>query len=334
MRYVTIKNIKPGMIVARPLSDEKGNVLINSGNKLSPTIYNRIQSMEIQGLYIEDEISRGIEIENLISPELKRNAMKALMNNDINTAISYAHEIVNDLKRKESLQVNIIDIKNNKNYTYKHCVSSCIYAVIVGLAMGLTEDQLKNLAVAAMLHDIGKFDLPEKLLHKKGKYTADEMQEMRKHPRLAYEKLSSYHNISSVSRNAILYHHENVDGTGYEGVRGDKQTIIGKILHCVDVYDSLTSIRKHREAFSPSEAIEYIMGNVDKMFDKDVVAAFTSKFPLYPIGSTIRLSNNEQAIVYSNEVNNIRPVIRTMQDTLIDLSTDIGYRNVIIVGLD
>lgn len=334
MRYVTIKNVKAGMEIARPLLDEKGNVLLNRGNKLSPVVYNRIMNMEVQGLYVEDEISRGIEIESLIAPDLKRNAIKALMNNDVNKAISYAYEIVNDLKRKESLQVNIIDIKNNKNYTYKHCVSCCIYSVIVGLALGLTEDQLKNLAVAAMLHDIGKFELPESLLHKKSKLTADEMQQMRQHPRIAYDKLTAVHEISSVARNAILYHHENVDGTGYNGVLGDKQTIITKILHLVDVYDSMTSVRKYREAYSPSEAIEYIMGNVGKMFDAEVVAAFTSKFPLYPIGTTIRLSNNEQAIIYSNEVNNIRPVIRTMQDKLVDLSTDIEYRNVIILGLD
>ena len=334
MRYLTIKNVKPGMKLARPVRDEKGNVLLNKGNSLSENIYNRLEKMEIQGLYIDDEYGRGIEIEELIAPDLKVKAMKALMANDYKSAISYAHDIVDDLKYNKTMQVNLIDLKNNENYTYKHCVSCCIYSVVIGVAMGLSEEQLKNLAVAAMLHDIGKFDIPKEILHKKGQFTDEEMKIMKKHPRIAYEKMSQIPETSSVSRNAILYHHENVDGSGYYGLEEDKQTIVAKILHVADVYDALTSLRKYREAYSPSEAIEFIMGNAGKMFDTEVVTAFTKKFPLYPVGATVRLSNNEQAIIYSNYINNMRPVIRTMQDVLIDLSTDVKYRSITIAGLE
>lgn len=326
--------MKPGMILARPLIDEQGNILMNKGGRISPVVYNRIEKMELQGLYIEDEISAGIEIEDLISPELKRNALKALIRQDYHRAVQYAHEIVDCLRLKESLQVNLIDIKNNKNYTYKHCVSCCIYSVVVGLAMNLNEAYLRSLAVAAMLHDIGKFDLPEEIFHKKGKLSDKEMALVKQHPQIGYEKVSEIPEITSVSRNAVLYHHENIDGTGYYGLTEEKQTIVTRILHLVDVYDALTSIRKHREAFSPGEAMEYIMGNLGKMFDKEVVKAFVSRFPVYPVGATIRLSNNERAVIYSNKVNNIRPVIRTMEGDLIDLSTDARYRNVIIIGLE
>jgi len=334
MRYIRIQNIKPGMKLARPLLDEQGNILLNHGATISPLTFNRIHTMEIQGLYIDDEISVGIEIEDLIDPVLKRIALSDLMNKRYDKVLKFAYTVVDDLKRKQSLQVNIIDIKNNKNYIYKHCVSCCIYSVVVGIAMGLTEEYLKNLAVAAIMHDIGKFDMPTELLSKKKTLTDAEKEIVKQHAQKGYDILTEMPEVSSVSRNAVLYHHENVDGTGYFGIPAERQTIVTKILHLVDVYDALTSIRQFREAFTPSEAIEYIMGNTGTMFDKEVVAAFTSKFPLYPIGSTIRLSNNEQGIVYSNEINNIRPVIRTLEGTLIDLSTDISYRNVIIVGLE
>ena len=334
MRYIRIQNIKPGMKLARPLLDEQGNILLNHGATISPLTFNRIHTMEIQGLYIDDEISVGIEIEDLIDSVLKRVALSDLMNKRYDKVLKFAYTVVDDLKRKQSLQVNIIDIKNNKNYIYKHCVSCCIYSVVVGIAMGLTEEYLKSLAVAAIMHDIGKFDMPTELLSKKKTLTDAEKEIVKQHAQKGYDILTEMPEVSSVSRNAVLYHHENVDGTGYFGIPAERQTIVTKILHLVDVYDALTSIRQFREAFTPSEAIEYIMGNTGTMFDKEVVAAFTSKFPLYPIGSTIRLSNNEQGIVYSNEINNIRPVIRTLEGTLIDLSTDISYRNVIIVGLE
>lgn len=334
MRYVRIQNIKPGMKLARPLLDEQGNILLNHGATISPLTYNRVHTMEIQGLYIDDEISYGIEIEDLIDPMLKRVALSDLMNKRYDKVLKFAYTVVDDLKRKQSLQVNIIDIKNNKNYIYKHCVSCCIYSVVVGIAMGLTEEQLRSLAVAAIMHDIGKFDMSAELLSKKKTLTDAEKEFVKQHAQKGYDILTQMPEVSSVSRNAVLYHHENVDGTGYFGISEERQTIVTKILHLVDVYDALTSIRQFREAYTPSEAIEYIMGNTGTMFDKEVVAAFTSKFPLYPIGSTIRLSNNEQGIVYSNEINNIRPVIRTLEGTLIDLSTDISYRNVIIIGLE
>ena len=333
MRYLTVKNLKPGMVVARPLLDEKGNMLLNKGNKISPTVFNRIQTMEVQGLYIEDEISEGIVVENLIDPDLKINAVKALMDNDISKAMLLAKEVVKDLKRQESLKVNLIDIKNNKNYTYKHCVATCIYAVIIGLSFRMTEEQLENLAIAAMLHDIGKFSIDEAVLHKRGKFTEKDMEAMKAHPKNAYETLSLIPEISSVSRNAILYHHENVDGSGYYNVPKDKQTAYTRILHVVDVYDALCSERKYRAAYSPSEAIEYIMGNADKMFDPIVVKALAHSFPLYPVGLTLKLSNGEEAIVYSNEINSMRPVIRTMDGKLVDLSTDPVYRSITIYGI-
>ena len=336
MRYITIKNVRPGMKLARPLLDEQGNILLREGNLLSTLVYNRVQGMEIQGLYIDDEISEGIVPLDLIDPIEKRIAMKNLMNGDLKKVLSFTNMVVDELKRKRTLQVNVIDIKNTKNYTYKHCVSCCIYATVVGVAMGLTEEQLKNLAVAAIYHDIGKLGLPEEILHKKGKLTDEEREVMRTHPQKSYEKLTEIPEISSVSRNAVLYHHENIDGSGYYGIKEEQQTIVTRILRLVDTYDALTSQRKYRPAYSPSEAIEYIMGNAGTLYDKDVVAAFISKFPLYPVGTTVRLSNNEQGIIYSNEINNIRPVIRLLDgsERLIDLSTDISYRNVIIIGLE
>jgi len=333
MRYLTIKNLQPGMTVARPFLDEKGNILLNRGNKITTTIFNRIQTLELQGLYIEDEISEGIFVEDLIGPDLKIEAVKALMDHNILKAVRLAKEVVKDLKRQESIKVNLIDIKNSKNYTYKHCVSTCIYAVVIGLAFKMTEEQLENLAVAAMLHDIGKFDIDEAILHKREKLTTEEMEIMKTHPKNAYDILSTIPEISSVSRNAIYYHHENVDGTGYYKIPKEKQTAFTRILHVVDVYDALCSERKYREAYSPSEAIEYIMGNADKMFDPIVVKALAYKFPLYPVGLTLKLSNGEEAIVYSNEINSMRPVIRTMKGKLVDLSTDPEYRSIIICGI-
>lgn len=337
MRYITVKNLSVGMTLGRDLLDEKGNILLRAGNCITKVVFDRIILLGIQGLYIEDEISKDIVVEDLIDSTLRYNAMKALMNNNIPLAIVYAKKIVNELKKKDSLQVNLIDIKNNENYTYKHCVSTCVYSVIVGLSLGMNEDQLSHLAVAAMLHDIGKFKLPISLLHKEGPFTPKEYNEIKNHAKFSYDESQKYNEISSISRNAILYHHENVNGTGYFSLPADKQTVYVKILHLVDVYDAMNSKRKYRESHTPQESIEFIMGNSDILFDKEIVNIFTQKFPIYPIGLTVSLSNGEKAVIVTNEHNSLRPIIRLLNKKknypLIDLSDNKDYFNVTITGI-
>lgn len=334
MRYSRIENLKAGVTIARPILDEKGNVLLREGNTLSPTVFNRIKNMEIQGLYIQDEVSKDIFVEDLIEYSLRLKAIKSLVDHNIHASIECAKQIVDELKKKESLQVNLIDIKNNENYTFKHSVAVCVYSIIIGLSVGLNETQLDDLAVAAILHDIGKFKLPIELLHKKEKLNHIEYEMIKKHPRLAYEELQQYHEVTSVVRNTVLYHHENADASGYYGVPADKQTIYTKIIHVADVFDALTSIRKYRKAFSPQEAIEYIMGNSGNMFDTEIVDIFTQKFPVYPIGLTVQLSNGEKAVIVTNEHNSLRPIIRLfsekLNNPLIDLSDNKDYFNVTI----
>lgn len=338
MRYMTLKNIKVGMQMAKPLIDENGNVLLKAGNQVSSAVYNRIQKMDVQGLYINDEISAGIEVEDLIRYNLKSDALKALLSKNVKNSISLAKEIVEDLKKSDSLQVNLIDVKNNKNFPQKHCVSVCIYSVIIGLAMKLSEEQLNNLAVAAMLHDIAKFDLPDSLLYKPAPLSPAEEKIMKQLPKVSYEKLSLFNEISSQTRHAILLHHENEDGSGYPfGKKGNEIHLLAKILHVANSFDSLIS-PTYKTPTSIPDAVEYIMGAAGTIFNKEVVNAFVSKFALYPVGTQVKLSNGEIGIVASNEHNNLRPVIRLLNEKLnypfVDLSDNKAYLNVTILGIE
>ena len=338
MRYMTLKNIKIGMQMAKPLIDENGNILLKAGNQVSSAVYNRIQKMDVQGLYVHDEISAGIEVEDLIRYNLKSDALKALISKNIKQSIVLAKEIVEDLRKSDSLQVNLIDVKNNKNFPQKHCVSVCIYSVIIGMAMKLTEEQLNNLAVAAMLHDIAKFDLPETLLYKPAPLSPAEEKIMKQLPKASYEKLSFFNEISSQTRHAILMHHENEDGSGYPfGKKGNEIHLLAKIVHVANAFDSLISPTFKTPTPIP-DAVEYIMGASGTIFNKEVVDAFVSKFALYPVGTQVKLSNGEVGIIASNEHNNLRPVIRLLNEKLnyplIDLSDNKSYLNVTILGIE
>ena len=152
------------------------------------------------------------------------------------------------------------------------CVSNLAYCV--GKQYGLYEDQCHELAVAGMLHDIGKLRVSGYLYGRdEDTLNIEEMKYVRMHPRLGYETLIRYDFSDDVLEN-ILYHHENYDGSGYpENLAGDQIPIGARILRVCDTYAALTSDRPYRSAFDKETAIELMIEEV-KNFDMKVFLDF------------------------------------------------------------
>ena len=133
--------------------------------------------------------------------------------------------------------------------------------------------------------------------------------------------------LSAQIKIAVLYHHENVDGSGYpEGLEGIEQTLFTRILHVADVYDALVSRRPYKEPYSPYEASEYLMGGSGIMFDRHVVATLLKYVPLYPKGKQISLSDGRIGIIMDNsDYHNLRPTVKLMDGTVLDLAERENY---------
>lgn len=330
MYYLQIENLHEGMTLAKSVIGEDGNKLVGEGVTLSANILKRMNALGFQGAYIESPEFEDIVIADIIPDSLRAQAFEALYKHDINRAAAIAVKIAEEIKYKNVLKLDLLDIKNKKNYIFKHCVSVAVYAIVIGVGYGLNIEQLDNLAVAGLLHDIGKLDIRKKVLNANHVYSEKEMDEMKKHPLNAYETLKDYPMISSVTRNSILFHHENIDGSGYYGITGEKIGVFPRILRVADTYDALTAQREYRKAVSPADAIEYIMGNAGTLFDKSIVEIFIKRFPIYPVGFTYRLSNQEIAVIVNNEINPMRPIVRTLAGKEINLAEEVAYRSVMI----
>lgn len=330
MQYLRIENLSPDMQLARSIVGDDGSLLVAAGRRISETILKRMTSMGFQGAYIETPGFEDIVIEDVIPDELRAKAFDALYRNDYLSCDAIGKKMVQEMKFKQTLNLDLLDIKNTKNYEYKHCVSVAVYAVAVGIGFGMSEEQLDNLAIAGLLHDIGKFDVKRRVLRAKHLYNDKEMDEMKKHPMYSYETLQDYPFITSVTRNSILFHHENLDGSGYYGITGDKLGIFPRILRVADTYDALTAQRQYRKAFSPAYAMEYIIANAGTLFDQETVDIFRRQVPIYPTGFTFRLSNNEVCVIASNLGDALRPIVRRMDKITVDLATKPEYRSVMI----
>ena len=136
------------------------------------------------------------------------------------------------------------------------------------------EDHLVHVRRGALLHDIGKMGIPDKILFKGNPLTEEEWLVMRKHPAYAYDMLSRIAYLLPALK-IPLYHHEKWDGTGYpKGLKGEQIPFEARIFAVVDVWDALTTVRSYREAWSPEKARAYITEQAGTHFDPQVVEAF------------------------------------------------------------
>lgn len=166
----------------------------------------------------------------------------------------------------------IIDAKDS--YTSDHAMRARQRAVNLALKLNVPQSMIRMIEYAALLHDMGKIGIDEKIITKPGKLTKDEYEEMKKHPEIAYQILSPIEFLMPVSK-IVLYHHEWYNGMGYpDGLKGDEIPLGSRIVSVIDAWDAMTSDRPYRKALPKEVAIEELKKGAGKQFDPQVVKAF------------------------------------------------------------
>jgi HD-GYP domain-containing protein (c-di-GMP phosphodiesterase class II) len=168
--------------------------------------------------------------------------------------------------------VNAIDAKDN--YTSAHSERVGGFARLTGEALGLAKDKLQTLEWAGLLHDVGKIGVPEHILNKPGSLTPAEFEEMKKHVQVGYDVLKPVAQFRSML-NAVLYHHENYDGSGYPaGLTADEIPLDARIIHVVDIFDALTTDRPYRKAYDVELAMRVLEAGIGRATDPAVTRSF------------------------------------------------------------
>lgn len=321
MRYIKIEDAVPGMRLAYNLYDVDGHTLICSGSVLSEFYIKRLSDYGFDGVYIEDELSKDIYIEPVITPELRAEGIVTVRESDIDGCKVVAKKIVEEILDRGILSLDLTDLRSFDGYTYAHSVNVAVIACVIGFGLHLEDDELEQLVMAGLLHDLGKLVIPREILNKPSRLTNEEYDVMKTHSTLSYELIRERWDIPANVKTAVLYHHENVDGSGYpEGMEGDQISLFTKILHTADVYDALISKRPYKKPYSPYEACEYLMGAGGIMFDPEIVEALLLCVPFYPKGTEVKLSDGREGIIVENAgPRNLRPLLRLLDGTTLDL---------------
>lgn len=167
------------------------------------------------------------------------------------------------------------------NETGLHILRMSHYSQIIALAAGLGAERAETLLHAAPMHDIGKIGIADHILLKPGKLTAEEYQQMQKHPLIGAEILGECDSeLLKVARLVALYHHEKWDGSGYpHGLAGEQIPLEARIVALCDVFDALTSTRPYKHAWTVPETMEFIQQQQGRHFDPQLVILLEQQLP-------------------------------------------------------
>ena len=326
MRKISVDAITGTEILARDIYSDMDTILISSGVVLKRDYTERLKSLNVQYIYVEDDLAKGIDEKEIIELQIKEQCQEVVK--DILQKYAYcgdaqleklkevASDIIYDLLEKPEVMFNMEGVRQKNESAYSHSLNVCALSVFIALRMKIPRKKIDEIAVGSILHDIGFSYLP--VDYKSIQFedlTEKELREIKKHVIFGYSALEKEPWLSDVAKHIILSHHERLDGSGYPfHLTGEKIKLENRIVAVCDEFDRLVY-----GYFTPQmkvhEAIEYIVSQGTTKYDYNVTSVFRDSVAAYPNGSIVVTSEDEIGIVLRQNTGcPTRPVLRMIQD--------------------
>lgn len=248
------------------------------------------------------------------------------------------HSILNKVKKAEDIDIEPIQetvngfvksvvsnpnallwltrIKERDEYTAEHCLRVAIMAIAFGRHLGLSDSELSLVGMCGMLHDVGKMVIPNEVLNKPGRLTAEEFEIMKSHAAKGGELLEDQSGLDPCIVTVARHHHERLDGMGYPAkLKAENISLYTRIVSIVDAYDAISSERCYKKATTPAEALKILYDNRGSQFDADLLQHFILMVGIVPTGSIVELNNGQVGIVLANNTEyKLKPKVLLVRD--------------------
>ncbi len=224
--------------------------------------------------------------------------------------------LVDGTLQHQKVMLALTTIKSYDDYLFNHSVNVGVLSVALGQSLGLDLDTLREVTLGAFLHDIGKVHWPESIYQKPRGLTDEEWAIVQRHPPDGAEIVSKMGTVGPKAMEVILEHHLRYDRKGYPKMDGGKeQGFFGMIAQVADTYDAITTARVYQNAFEPTRAVARMQSLAGTVFDPKLLDAFIRLVGIYPVGTLVRVSSGELAVVMKpNPTDSSRPVVRVLFD--------------------
>lgn len=344
-RAVAVKKLRDGMVLAEPIYDIDGKMLFSEGLKLNNKRIERIMSLELVTIMIEESAYEDPVMQEMVSESAQQ--MKNVIEEKqavrkqqiLNETRSEAAQMVNDIFNEvlnddtvktekikriverlieailydDQVVLNLSNLSTIDDYLLSHSVNVCVLSLITGIYLGFSQPRLVKLGTGALIHDIGKILVSSDILTKPGPLSDEEFDQMKQHTIYGHKILKDTLKYDKESANIPLYHHERIDGNGYPfGVTGGEIPLFAKIVSVMDVFDAMTTDRVYSEKVSHYNAVSYLLKNIHTQFDEDIVKKFITLIGFYPLGLGVRLNTGDIGQVIST--NKKKPLVKVLMD--------------------
>jgi HD-GYP domain-containing protein (c-di-GMP phosphodiesterase class II) len=316
MKYMNVDNIEPGQYLGRTIFSSNGAILLSEGVQLTVYMINTLKRIGVTMLYIKDPNLEDVIIVDVLSEETKRNVMQQMGNTfesirsgkDFNsrTVSISIDQLLDDVMRNKDVLVQLSDIRTQDNEMYVHATNVCMMAVMIGINLNLTPVQLKELAIGALFHDIGKID----------SLTDDQAEDLKLHHTWrGFEIIKNKREYSLLIAHVAFQHHETMDGQGLpRGLTSDQIHQYAKIVAVANMYDNLLFDPADGKRMLPHEACEHMMALGADNLDHEVLIQFLKTISIYPTGTSVRLSTKEIGVVVGQHRGlPARPIVRIVK---------------------
>ena len=261
-----------------------------------------------------ENVSKARELYNR-AKELQKQAMGALQKDEalnLNAFKEMSESLVDSLFSDQDAILCATMIRNKDEYLLEHSINVSILMAAFGRFLELPEQDIKDLALGAFLHDIGKIKVDDAILMKPGKLTADEYTEMKRHVEYGLQAVEGMVGLPPIAREVIALHHEKLSGDGYpKQLQADDINQYGRMATIVDCYDAITANRCYKDGELSAKAFKILLAEAGTHFDYQLVGQFIKCMGVFPVGSLVELKSGRIGMVLrANKRYLLRPLVK------------------------
>lgn len=338
MFKLSTENLQVGMKVGQNIYNANGRLLLRKDIILNESLIYQLRQFKISSIYISSEFPNIelVEPPLLVQEKTRVKAIQTIQNTfhkcrlasspkiDIEELKDTVESIIENILKNKNIMIQASDIRKHDDYTFAHSINVCVLSTLIGTLCNYDEAHLYELSLGALLHDIGKTQVPLYILNKPSSLNKDEFELIQSHTEIGFEMLRSTKSFSVVPMHAAFQHHEKFDGSGYpRKLSGKNIHEYARIVAIADVYDALTSDRAYKNACTPDVARNIMLNESPGHFDPDLIHLFFDHVAVYPIGSLVKLDNDYYAIVIDVVVGKAtKPKVRLLADSNRNLIKD------------
>jgi HD-GYP domain-containing protein (c-di-GMP phosphodiesterase class II) len=360
MRLIPTSRVGAGSLLGADIhvGNPSGTPLLRRGVTLTPRLRDLLLASGVNAVYVEDDLSAGIDIEPLVDDDTRMFATRAVagafsaggrggsrrgesLGPEARAALA---DVVNRILDRladagPATSLALADMASADAYTFQHSIDVAALGLLIARRYWNQhgwcdytgqrrhddiDSRLFELGIGLLLHDVGKLAIPVAILHKPAKLDPAEWELMQRHPRMGVDLLESDH-WSPLVKGVVLRHHERWNGSGYpDGRVGGEIHEMARIAAVADTFDAIISERPYAAARPTVTGVAVIREGSGTLFDPEVADAFCEIVPPYPAGTEITLPDGQPAIVVSVQEGHFdTPLVRTFDgaEQIVDLAT-------------